>query len=237
MNSKGHTMNQHNERAELIRKLRRRAMASTNPDLSAELMDAAAMLEAQPAEQVKGQEAVEWADIPGYEGLYQACTDGRIMDMKTKEILSDKGRVGAGYVRAKLRKDGKSWYTTVHRVIALTFLGGIPEGFEVNHKNGIKTDNRAENLEVVTRSQNINHNYYVLGYRVRPVVATNVRTGESKTYQSVEQAVRDGFHSAHIYNVINGKRNVHRGHTFAFVERTTKAVPDDIPAILKKQAS
>jgi hypothetical protein len=46
---------------------------------------------------------------------------------------------------------------TVHRLIARTFLGPCPAGLLVNHKNGIKTDNRACNLEYVTKSQNALH--------------------------------------------------------------------------------
>ena len=64
-----------------------------------------------------------------------------------------------GYMQTMIKDDEgkyKSW--KVHKWIAMTFLGHEQgNGLEVNHKNGIKTDNRAENLELVTRSQNIIH--------------------------------------------------------------------------------
>jgi len=50
-----------------------------------------------------------------------------------------------------------------HRAIALAFLGPPPEGkSEINHKNGVRDDNRLENLEWVSRSENQLHRYRVL---------------------------------------------------------------------------
>ena len=45
----------------------------------------------------------------------------------------------------------------VHAIVALAFIGPCPDGHEVNHKNFVKHDNRAENLEYVTRSENLLH--------------------------------------------------------------------------------
>lgn len=50
-----------------------------------------------------------------------------------------------------------------HRLVADAFLGPIPHGMQVNHKNGEKHDNRVENLEIVTASENRAHSYRVLG--------------------------------------------------------------------------
>ena len=62
-----------------------------------------------------------------------------------------------GYTRQSLNKDGvrKSIYT--HVLIAFVFLGPCPPGYEVNHKNLDKTDNRIQNLEYVTHKENIRH--------------------------------------------------------------------------------
>jgi hypothetical protein len=65
-----------------------------------------------------------------------------------------------GYLKTVfLRDDGKSHSCTVHKIIALAYLGEKGEGQEINHINGIKTDNRPSNLEYCTRSYNCKHSF------------------------------------------------------------------------------
>lgn len=110
-----------------------------------------------------------WKDIQGYEGLYQVSDLGRIRSCgrvcnakngstskKRERILTQEITV-YGYCRVRLFNcDGKAKHYATHRLVARAFLGEI-DGFEINHKNEIKTDNRVENLEIVTSKQNCNY--------------------------------------------------------------------------------
>jgi len=62
-----------------------------------------------------------------------------------------------GYIQISLNIKGKIYHCQAHRLVWIFFNGFIPDDKEINHKNGIKTDNRLENLELVTASENTKH--------------------------------------------------------------------------------
>jgi hypothetical protein len=106
--------------------------------------------------------------IPGYEKLYAVDTCGNVMRIK-KETNTKHGKLltpyknNAGYLYVSLKSKNKFY---VHRLVLMTHVGPISPGLQVNHINGIKTDNRIENLELVTATQNIRHSIDVLGRKM-----------------------------------------------------------------------
>lgn len=104
--------------------------------------------------------STEWRDVPGYEGMYQVSTAGAVRNSVTGRVLRP-GRCTNGYLRVALGRDSQN--NLVHRLVALAFCEGYVEGLDVNHKNGVRDDNRAENLEWVTRADNVRHSYAVIG--------------------------------------------------------------------------
>jgi len=88
---------------------------------------------------------------------YFACSDGNIYSSKTNKIL--KGCIDtSGYKSVNLFVSNyKSKSVRIHRLIAEAFIPNIENKPQVNHINGVKTDNRVENLEWVTMSENALH--------------------------------------------------------------------------------
>lgn len=95
-----------------------------------------------------------WKPIPKCP-KYSVSDFGRIKNTKTGKVLSP-FRQNRGYIQIRLfLGGGESWRPAVHRLVAEAFIG--PSDLEVNHKDLNKENNRIENLEYVTRSQNQKH--------------------------------------------------------------------------------
>ena len=97
-----------------------------------------------------------WKDIPNYEGHYQASNLGRVKSFKLGKERILKPRLDRhGYYHVVFSKSGKVKKNKIHRIVMLAFVG--ESDLQVNHINGIKTDNRLENLEYCTPSENVRH--------------------------------------------------------------------------------
>jgi hypothetical protein len=100
-----------------------------------------------------------WKDIPGYEGFYQASNMGRIASIRYGFRLMSLVRNPTGYLQVAFRINNSIKQGMVHVFIAKTFLEKCSECTQVDHINNIKSDNRLENLQWISRSDNMKNNY------------------------------------------------------------------------------
>lgn len=106
-----------------------------------------------------------WKDLIGYEGIYRISSGGVIEyrchksgKIKIRKSQIDKSN---GYVYIRLFNPAKTH--KVHRLVASTFIPNPDSKPQVNHKNGIKTDNNVVNLEWVTSKENVNYSKETFG--------------------------------------------------------------------------
>lgn len=147
-----------------------------------------------------------WKDIPNYKG-YQASNLGRIrthnkitfterhgyrhwkdriLSFKPSTSFNQKSNQGMGY-RVDLWKDGKPKTLLVARLVATTFLENLIEtDMTINHKNGNRLDNRVENLEWLSRSDNIKYGFENGQYKQTKTILYNDE--EKKEFRSLSLA-------------------------------------------------
>lgn len=105
-----------------------------------------------------------WKDVPGYEGKYQVSDFGSVksvartvLNRSKKESFLSACMSGRKYYSVILFSNNKPKRFSVHQLVAMAFLDHIPNGNKlvVDHVNGIHTDNRLCNLQILSHSENL----------------------------------------------------------------------------------
>ncbi len=135
---------------------------------------------------MKTEESEEWRSVvcpglPEVNKIYSVSNFGRVRrDVSAKTASAGKiltsTLIRSGYLGVTLCYQNTRRSISIHRLVALAFIPNPENKPQVNHKNGVKTDNRLENLEWVTASENVIHSFSVLGRKA----ATGERNGSAK---------------------------------------------------------
>jgi hypothetical protein len=171
----------------------------------------------------------EWKQIEGAEDGYMVSNLGRVKGIR-KPIMGQHDN-GIGYLQCKIKmRDGKARFLKVHRMVAIAFIPN-PYGLsDVNHIDGDKQNNRADNLEWVTHGDNIRKGWENGQFEnAREVFRANrsgaaarrvaVRRSDGVVFES-QTAAADalGVNQSCICDVLRGRQAACKGYTFERLE-------------------
>lgn len=187
-----------------------------------------------------------WAAVSGFEGLYEVSNIGRVRSLPRVNRLGRRvngcerkpQKDTKGYHFVQLWKDGAMSQPRVHQLVAAAFIPNPEQKPQVNHKDGVRSNNVWKNLEWATNGENTQHSYDVLNRKPSrshlgrtgekhhasiPVVATDVTTGDVKQFASMGEAGRAGFDTACVWMACVGRIKTHKGHRWSYLSTPAKA--------------
>lgn len=188
-----------------------------------------------------------WKPVLGYEGLYEVSNFGRGRSLDRyvntrfgKRLCRGKiikPRIKSGYLQVGLSKNSLHRWFLVHRLVWETFVGHIPDGMQVNHRNEIKTDNfvfvnpdgsvdlEKSNLNLMTPKENINwgngndrrKKNNVNNPKQSHIVYQYTLDGRLvHVWSSAAEAGRNGFNKGNVVACCNGRQKSHKGFLWSY---------------------
>ena len=177
-----------------------------------------------------------WRDIAGYEGKYQVSNLGRVRSLNYLHtgkcvVLKPKPYRG-GYHCVSLCKDGKVWYAKIHRLVYDAFVGidkpyirGAKgkDCWVINHKDENRSNNRLDNLELITQSENVVYGSAIQKQKEKQI--NNKYTSKHvfqytqacvlvKEWPSTRECHRNGFDCRRVSECCNGKGKHENKHEY-----------------------
>ena len=147
--------------------------------------------------------------VPGYQGKYLISDQGNIRKVSLCTVIEPLSirKDRAGYLTVRLYQNKMLVTVFIHRLVAAAFVPNLQGKKVVNHKNGNKEDNRAENLEWTTHSENIKHAYDtgLISRRRQSKAVIDLCTGQQ--FETVRQAADfHGIPYPTFKHYMNGRR-------------------------------
>lgn len=159
-----------------------------------------------------------WVEVEAFP-RYAVSNHGQVAIQKTGWVLRPY-RMGRGYYSVGLWRHNQCTKFLVHRLVANAFIGDI-DGFQINHIDGIKTNNVVWNLEIVTQTENMRHarglGLFDSANLTHALRVEIVETGE--VFESVSACARAiGGRPSTISKLLSGVGRKHLGYTFRYAD-------------------
>ena len=159
--------------------------------------------------------------VDGFEN-YEVTDNGFVYNRKTGHRLKNLYKSMGYYQVCLYDKNHKRSYKFIHRLVAFAFCDGYKDGYVVNHKNGVMTDNRSENLEWCTQEYNLKHAYNThltpFDTSSKRIVATDMETGGKTIYKSIHNAAKTlGISQGNICMCCQNKRPYANGFYWSYL--------------------
>lgn len=161
----------------------------------------------------QGAYMLEWRTIEGFED-YEISNEGQVFSHKSNKFLSP-WLSGRGYLQVGLRKDGRTYTKTVHRLVAKTFIPNPNNLPVVNHLDENQTNNRVENLEWCSQEHNVKYSSYK---NWKPVASYNLQGELIAEYPCLTAAAEAvGRSKASINHCLTGRTKTCAGFIWKYI--------------------
>lgn len=169
-----------------------------------------------------------WKEIVEFDN-YEVSNFGNVRNKKTSRILSTK--LQNGYLCVSLCNDGKVKRRCIHRLVGIAFINNTYNKPVINHKNGDKLNNKADNLEWVTQKENIHHAVEngLINFYTCPITQMDLDNNIIKLFESIKEIEEiHKYDRSLIIRVCKGKGKTAYGYKWRYTNSPIPVSKDDI---------
>jgi len=170
-----------------------------------------------------------WKEIIDFD-KYEVSNLGKVRNKKTTRILSTKLQNGYSCV-SLCDSEGKVKRRGIHRLVGLAFVDNLHNKQVINHKNGDKLDNNADNLEWVTQKENIHHalDNGLINFYTCPITQMDMDNNIIKLFESIKEIEdKHKYDRSLIIRVCKGKGKTAYGFKWCYTNNPTPVLKDDV---------